>query len=118
MKLCFCLKLVFAKKSFSPEVSVFVNFDVIFCKNRAFLPYVSVFGQISLRSCEKHVVSASLQHFGSYLGKKMDKSAEYKFFFSVFKVFFCLNFYCKHSVLAGFQCFFADSIAFLLKTFV
>ena len=58
-----------------------------FCKNRTFLPYFGVFRQISSRSCEKHVVSACLQHFGSYLGKKMDKSAQFKCFFSVFKVF-------------------------------
>ena len=58
-----------------------------FCKNRTFLPYFGVFRQILSRSCEKHVVSASLQHFGSYLGKKMDKSAQYKFFFWVFKFF-------------------------------
>ena len=87
-----------------------------FCKNRTFLYRILEFlRQISSRSCEKHVVSASLQHFGSYLEKKMDKSAQYKCFFSVFKVF-CRNFYCEHCVLAGFQCFFADSIAVLLKT--
>ena len=103
---------------FSPRIVFLSTLAKKFCKNRTFLPYFGVFRQILSRSCEKHVVSASLQHLGSYLGKKMDKSAQYKFFFSVFKVFFCLNFYCKHSVLAGFQCFFADSIAFLLKTFV
>ena len=86
-----------------------------FCKSRTFLPYFGVFRQI-LSSCEKHVVSASSQHFGSYHDIKMDKSARLNFFFRFLRVFFCPNFYYEHCVLAGFQYFFADSIAFLLKT--
>ena len=77
---------------FSPRIVFLSTLAKKLCKNRTFLPYFGVFRQILSRSCEKHVVSASLQHLGSYLGKKMDKSAQYKFFFSVFKVFFLPKF--------------------------
>ena len=89
-----------------------------FCKNRIFLPYFGVFRQISLRSCKKHVVSASLQHLAVILGKK--KSAQFKCFFSVFKVFlptFLLRTLCVSWIPVFFRRFyrcFAENITFKL----
>ena len=43
--------------------------------------------KILWRSCEKHLVPASFEGFGSYLNKKWVKSAQFVVFLAVLRVF-------------------------------
>ena len=88
------------------------------CKNRTFLPYFGVFRQISSRSCEKHVVSASLLHFGSYLGKKWINQRNLNVSFRFLRFFFpkfLLRILCVSWIPVFFRRFyrcFAENITF------